>query len=146
MQVAEVRQWLKAGHTDETTSTQAATPLHHARKKEPREAHNGLAIDADHAGFLFGLARAEFAVLAEAGVVDEDVDGEPGTLGRVVDLLRRGGIVEVRDDDAGFNALGGEFGGERFRALCAAGGQDEFCAAAREFTRERLHRCPRWLR
>ena len=47
------------------------------------------------------------AEVAEASVVDEDVDEEARALGGVEDLLRRGGIVEVGDDDAGLDTAGG---------------------------------------
>ena len=41
----------------------------------------------------------ESAVLAKPGVVDEDVNGKARSLGGIVDLLRRVGIVEVGGDD-----------------------------------------------
>jgi hypothetical protein len=68
------------------------------------------------------------AVEAEAGVVDEDVNGEASAHGCVVELLRRGGVVEVGWDDADFGSLPAEFGGEGFKAVCAASGEDELCA------------------
>ena len=114
----------------------AATPLDHSRNEEAREADDGFAVDAHLAEFLIGVAGGESAVLAEAGVVDEDVDNEAGTLSGGEDLLRRGWIVEVSDHDACLGAIGGEVGGEGFEAIAAARGQDEFCAVGGQLTRE----------
>ncbi len=78
----------------------------------------------------------ECAVLAEAGVIDENVDDEPGAFGGAIDVLGREWIVQVRDHDAGFNVLRGELGGERFKALPAPRGEDEFCAPPRKLARQ----------
>jgi hypothetical protein len=43
------------------------------RHEKAREAHNGFAVDADLAQFLLDGAVGEGAMLAQAGVVDEDV-------------------------------------------------------------------------
>ena len=58
----------------------------------------------------------EIAVVAETSVVDEDVDRDACALGRVVDLLRRIGRVQVGGDDADFRVeFGGEVRGEGIR-------------------------------
>ena len=78
----------------------------------------------------------ERAELAEAGVVDENVDGDSGAFGRGEDLFRRGWIVQVGDDDAHLGSFGSEFGGKGFEPVPAAGGEDEFDAVARQFPRQ----------
>jgi len=54
----------------------------------------------------------ECTELAEAGVVDEDVDFEAGGLGCFVNLLRRSGIVEVGCNDPDICTLTRELGGQ----------------------------------
>ena len=65
------------------------------------------------------------AILAEAGIVDEDIDREAGAFGGIVNLLRRGGVVEVGGDDADLGSLAAELGGQRLQTVFAARGEDE---------------------
>ena len=79
----------------------------------------------------------ERAILAKAGVVDEDVDGKTRAFGGVVDLLRRGRIVEVGGDDPDLGPRGSKFLGQGIQAVLAAGGENQLCAATGEFTSQR---------
>ena len=114
----------------------AAAALDHARNEETREANDSFAVDADLAEFLIGVAGGESAVLAEAGVVDENVDDESCALSGGEDLLGSSRIVEVGNDDARLGGLGGELGGEGFEAIAAARSEDKFCAVGGQLTRE----------
>ena len=131
----EIRDRLKAG-AGGNDEHPAATPLDHARNEEMREADYGFAVDADHGGFLIGVAGGECAELTEAGVVDEDVDDEAGFLSGGEDLLRSGWVVEVGNDDSRVDMPSGEFGGEGLEAIAATRGEDEFCAACSQLARE----------
>ncbi len=61
----------------------------------------------------------------------------PGAFGGVVDLLRRGRIVQVGDNDARFGSLCAEFSRQRLQPFPAPRGQDQFCAPAGQFARQR---------
>ena len=78
----------------------------------------------------------ECAELAEAGVVDEDVDFKACAFRGVVNFLRGGGIVEVGGDGANLSSLAGEFGGQSVEAILAARRENQFCAAGRQLPRQ----------
>ena len=124
----EVRQRLKArgGSKDEDP---AAAALNHAGNKQPREVHHGLAVDANLREFLVNGTRVECAELAEAGVVDEDVDFETGAFRGLVDLSWGSGIVEVCGNDTDFCSLGRELCSQGIEAILAARRENYFCAA-----------------
>jgi hypothetical protein len=98
--------------------------------------HHGFAVDADLRELLFDGTEMKGSELAKAGVVDENVDGNSGAFSGVVNLLRGGWVVEVGNDDADFGSLACKFGGQRFEAVFAACGEDEFGAVAGEFARD----------
>ena len=112
------------------------------RGTKPRQAHHGLAVDADLAQLLFDRTLVEGAELAQAGVVDQNVHDKAGAFARVMNLLRCGGIVQVRDDDAHLCSFGREFRGQRFEPVFAARCEDEFGAMLCQLPRQ-CHADPR---
>ena len=90
-----------------------------------------------------GLKRS---VLAEAGIVDQNIDGEAGALGGIVKLLRRGRIVEVGDNRADFGSPGFQFPGEDIEPVFAACGENRALPHGMRALALRQHRCPHWPR
>src|SRR6201993_1560419 len=66
--------------------TAAAT--HHVGKIKTCEVNNGRAIDLHHIEQPLGVDLSDLAVLAEAGVVDEELNGQALLPGERVDFLR----------------------------------------------------------
>ncbi len=83
----------------------AAAALNHARDEEAREMHHRFAVDADLRELLLDGTEMKRAELAQACVIDEDVDGKSRAFSGIVNLLRRCGVVEVCNDDADFGSL-----------------------------------------
>ena len=104
--------------------------------KKPRHAHHGLAVHAYLAQFLLGISAMKGPVMAMAGVVHEDVDGDAGALGGVVNLLRRGRIKEIRDHDSRLSSFRSKIGSKRIKPLAPPRREDEFCAVGGELTRQ----------
>ena len=65
-------------------------------------------------------------VLAQAGIIDENVYLQ--ILSRIINLLRRSRVVQIRHNDADLGSAGREFGGQRLQPVFTAGCKDEFCA------------------
>jgi hypothetical protein len=79
----------------------------------------------------------KYAELAQARIVDEDIDAKAGAFCRVVDLLRRGGIVEVRDN-ADFGSLpASKLRRKGIEAVFAACRENELGAMRSQFARQR---------
>ncbi len=124
----DVRDGLKRGCGGDDENV-AGFFLQHRLKEKMREADDGGAVDLHH----FDLARAvgggEFAVSAEAGVVDEQIDVEIFRAGESEDRVGRGGIGEICDADFGADVVfGGEVARECGEAIFAASCEHEICA------------------
>lgn len=111
----------------------SAAALDHVREEEMGEMDDGGAVDGDHFPVPVWGAVVKLAEVAEAGVVDEDVDGDSGGFCGVVELLGRVGESEVGGEDADLDGEpGADAIGEGFEAIGAAGGEDEVSAGGGE--------------
>ena len=110
--------------------------FNHVRHKQPRQVHHGFAVHADLRKFLLDGRLHENAKLAEAGVIDEDIDGDSRALGGVVNLLRRFRIAQVGYDNADFGSTRCKFLCERFKAIPATCREDQFCSAPCQLVRQ----------
>ena len=81
--------------------------------------------------FFFGHLR-EFAEGSEAGVVDEDVDGDAFALELVEEKLGRGWLGEIEGDGLDRDALRLQFGGDLREFVGAAGYEDQVVMVAGE--------------
>ena len=97
---------------------------------------DSFAVDAHLAEFLISIVGENAPNWPRPALLMRMSTTRTGALGGGENLLRRGGIVEVGDDDTRFDFFGGEFGGEGLKAVKTARSEDEFCAAACQLTRE----------
>ena len=68
-------------------------------------ADDRLDVRADHRGLLGGVELREAPAAAEAGVVDEHLDGQPALLDLVDQLLAAALVRDVAGDDLGLDAV-----------------------------------------
>ena len=85
--------------TEPTLRMRPVLALEHAGEDEAGEFGERGDVDLDHAEHLREVGVGEGAEVAEAGVVDEHVDREPGRSAPPRRATRRGGIGEVRGED-----------------------------------------------
>ena len=85
----------------------AALAREHLGKVEARQVHDGAAIYLDHIEQALGIDARNFAVLAKACVVDEQMDGERALLGEGEDLLRGVWLGEICGEDFGQDVVFG---------------------------------------
>ena len=84
------------------------------------------AVEIDHAELPGGVTVSERALDAEAGVVDEVVDRQPGGGDVGQQPSRRGRVREVGGEEVNGNAvLRPELGGERLQPVGPARGEDQ---------------------
>ena len=74
------------------------------------------------------------AVLPQAGIIDQNVYLQ--VLSRVIDILRRSGVIQIRDNDAHLGSFGCQLGGQRLQPILSAGREDEFGALPRQLPRQ----------
>ena len=110
----------RRGHVDD----RAAAPLAHARVVAGGEIYHRLDVDADLLELALARSVREPRVDAEAGVVDQDLDGQTQALDALGELVAVGGVGEVRGHHVGSDPVSlGELAGQRFQALAPAGHQ-----------------------
>ena len=63
------------------------------------------AIYLDHVELHLHPGAEKFAILPEAGIVDQDIHLQAGSLGRIEDLLRRLGKSKVGDNHLGLDGI-----------------------------------------
>ena len=68
---------------------------------------DGGAVDLDHVEEAGGFGGGEFAVDAEAGVVDEELDGDGLVFCELEDFCGGVGLREVGDEYFGLDFVGG---------------------------------------
>ena len=117
----------------------AAAPLNHGWQVQMREVHHGEAVHFHHVQLGRGIAGVEFAICAEAGVVDEKVDLDSARLREGVNCGGRGGVREIGRSDFYFDVvLRGQALAQIFQAIGTARGDDEISSASGEFFGQRL--------
>jgi hypothetical protein len=115
------------------------------------EMHDRCAVHIDHGALPGCIAIGEFAVVAKASVVHQDVDCHSFAFRGVIETLRRGRIGQVIDDHHGLDLVFRfEPCAERLEPVGAARGENQVRAGSREFDRQRVadarararHQCP----
>ncbi len=86
---------------------------------------------------MLDIAFGEGAVLAQAGILNQNVHNQSGSRSRRKNLLGRGRFVQVRNHNAHFSSLGYQLGGQRFKPVPAARRENQFRAVTRQFPRQR---------
>ena len=111
----------------------AAVAGDHAGEKEAGECSERGDVDLEELGDAVFVLLDEGAEEAEAGVVDEEVDGDATGSEVVVEALGGGRVAQVGGDGRGRDAvLGGEVGGELVQGSTASGDEDQVMAALGE--------------
>ena len=132
----DVRNGLKAGRGGDDENPSAAA-RDHGRNEESRDADDGFAVDAHLAQFLLFGTLVKTAVVAQAGVVDEDFDGDTSGSKLIVNRVGRAGIVQIGRDYTYFRARAAQLGGKRFKPVASARGQNKIRAVAGQLPRQR---------
>jgi hypothetical protein len=111
---------LESGSRCDVHDTTAAT-LHHGRQEKVRQCGECGDVEVDLAADFLLRHLREFAEGSEAGVVDEDVDGDAFALELVEEELGCGSLGEIEGDGLHCDALRLQFFGHLREVVGAAG-------------------------
>ena len=102
------------GHVEDA----AGAALHHARQNQLGQAYRRHEVDLEQAALVLPRGLAERAMNAEAGVVDQDVDG--ASVHCTDDFVRGGLLREIGGHDAGVDGVPGDQVCRKFLQQCGA--------------------------
>ena len=119
---ADVGDGLEGGGRRENEDV-AAMAGDHIGQKQAREMDNRRAVNLNHIEKPLRWSLRKFAILAEAGVIDEQVDGEALLPGEIVNFRRRIRLGQIGDEGLSLDFMGvSQFASELAESIPAARG------------------------
>ena len=85
----------------------ARTAFDHAPQIQVRQVHHSMAVDLNHRKLPVQLAREEFPIGAQAGIVHQHIDHKVTFLGKRENPMRRLGIAKVRRNAMRLDSIAG---------------------------------------